>query len=306
MPTESIPEYVILNSRDGRKLDVMLGGNPTSDVALVCHHGTPSDASLWRGWNQDAVENDLRLVAISRPGYAFSDRKAQRTVACVAEDVEDVLDSLGISNFFTIGWSGGGPHALACASLLQSRCLGASILAGVAPHGEPDLDATSEMGPENIEHKRVTLLGEEALRKWADVNTTSWFSIADEKLAETLGGLVPEIDIDYLNNHGQATIWASSIRRCLQNGIDGYIDDSLVYCKDWGFNPRDIELPVTIWQGDLDLMVPFEHGQWLIKHIPNAISQLKIGEGHISLVAKYKQEMIDGLIKNRDFVAQNE
>ena len=84
MPSELIPEYVIMKSRDGRRLDVMLGGNPTSDVALVCHHGTPSDASLWRGWNEDAVENDLKLVAISRPGYAFSDRKAQRSVACVA------------------------------------------------------------------------------------------------------------------------------------------------------------------------------------------------------------------------------
>ena len=69
---------------------------------------------------------------------------------------------------------------------------------------------------------------------------------------------------------------------------------------DWGFNLRDIEVPVTIWQGDLDLMVPFEHGQWLIKHIPNASSQLKIGEGHISLVAKYKPEMIEDLIKNRN------
>ena len=51
----------------------------------------------------------------------------------------------------------------------------------------------------------------------------------------------------------------------------------------------------TIWQGDLDLMVPFTHGQWLIKHIPNAKGMLEIGHGHISLIADKKQDIIDDL-----------
>ena len=158
------------------------------------------------------------------------------------------------------------------------------------------MDSLSDMGPENIEHKKIAIQGEEPLREWAKVNAADWFTIADEDLAAALGGLVPEIDVYALNEQGQAKIWASSIRRCLQNGIDGYIDDSLVFCKYWGFKPADIQTPVTIWQGDLDLMVPFTHGQWLIKHIPNAKGMLEIGHGHISLIADKKQDIIDDLV----------
>ena len=292
----STPESKKFSARDGRTLDVLVGGDSTSDIALVCHHGTPSDSTLWVDWHQDALVNKLRLVSISRPGYAASDRKPGRSVSCVAKDVSDVLDALGIDTFLTIGWSGGGPHALACAALLPARCIAVSVLAGVGPHGEPDLDSLSDMGPENIEHKKIAIQGEGPLREWAKVNAAAWFTIADEDLAATLGGLVPEIDVYALNEQGQAKIWASSIRRCLQNGIDGYIDDSLVFCKYWGFKPADIRSPVTIWQGDLDLMVPFTHGQWLIKHIPNAKGMLEIGHGHISLIADKKQDIIDDLV----------
>ena len=292
----STPESKKFSAQDGRTLDVLVGGDSTSDIALVCHHGTPSDSTLWVDWHQDALVRKLRLVSVTRPGYAASDRKPGRSVSCVAKDVSDVLDALGIDTFLTIGWSGGGPHALACAALLPARCIAVSVLAGVGPHGEPDLDSLSDMGPENIEHKKIAIQGEEPLREWAKVNAAAWFTIADEDLAAALGGLVPEIDVYALNEQGLAKIWASSIRRCLKNGIDGYIDDSLVFCKHWGFKPADIRSRVTIWQGDLDLMVPFTHGQWLIKHIPNAKGMLEIGHGHISLIADKKQDIIDDLV----------
>lgn len=288
----------LMTARDGRKLDVILGGNIHSSIALVCHHGTPSDATIWNGWHEDALQHNLCLIAISRPGYAYSERKSGRSVSCVVSDVEDVLDELGIQKFLTIGWSGGGPHALACAEGLPKRCIAASILAGVGPHGEPDLDSMSDMGPENIEHKKIAIQGEEPLRKWAKENTNSWPTIADEELVNALGGLVPEIDVIALNEHGMSTVWASSIRRSLQNGIDGYIDDSLIFCKYWGFKPDDIVIPVTIWQGNLDLMVPFTHGEWLIKHIPHARSRLELGHGHISLIVDKKQEIIEDLLSN--------
>ena len=287
---------ILIETRDGRKLDVLISGDEKSNFALVCHHGTPSDATLWDDWGEDALMRNLRLISISRPGYATSDRKPGRIVSDVVEDVIDVLDEIGIDKFVTIGWSGGGPHALACAALMPSRCIAASILAGVGPHGEPDLDSISDMGPENIEHKKITLQGEAALREWAEVNAKPWLTIADEDLAEVLGGLVPEIDITALNEQGQAKIWASSIRRALKNSIDGYIDDSLLFCEDWGFRPENIKIPVTIWQGDLDLMVPFKHAKWLIKHIPNSRAKLEYGHGHISLIAEKKNEIIEDLL----------
>jgi len=290
----------VQQARDGRALDVLVAGDANSSSALVCHHGTPSDATLWSDWHEDALANNLRLVAISRPGYGLSDRRGGRSVASVAEDVEDVLDALGISEFVTIGWSGGGPHALACAALLPNSCKATSSLAGVGPYGEPDLDFLEGMGPENVEEFGIVLQGEEAIRTWMNEHARPYRTIADEELAEALGGLVPEIDVFALNEQGLAATWAGSMRRCFNNGWDGWIDDDLAFCNHWGFGVSEISTPVTVWQGDLDLMVPLAHGEWLLKHIPTATARMEVGHGHLSLVADRRQDIIEDLISHLD------
>jgi len=286
-------------ARDGRNLDTLVGGEIDSTLALVCHHGTPSDATIWSDWNEIALENRLSLVSISRPGYGLSDRRKDRSVSNVAEDVEDVLDALGIEEFLTVGWSGGGPHALACGALLPNRCRAVSSLAGVGPYGEPDLDFLEGMGPENVEEFGFALGGEAPLREWMEENASPYRTINGDQLAAALGGLVPDIDVFALNDQGLAEIWATSMRRCFTNGWDGWIDDDLAFCKHWGFEPSEITVPVTVWQGDLDLMVPFSHGKWLLKHIPTSKPRLEPGHGHLSLVADRKQAIIDDLVSGR-------
>jgi pimeloyl-ACP methyl ester carboxylesterase len=59
-------------------------------------------------------------------------------VVDVAQDTAAVLDDLGADSFVTAGWSGGGPHALACAAALPGRCLAAASIAGVAPYPAAD------------------------------------------------------------------------------------------------------------------------------------------------------------------------
>ena len=92
---------ILIETRDGRKLDVLISGDEKSNFALVCHHGTPSDATLWDDWGEDALMRNLRLISISRPGYATSDRKPGRIVSDVVEDVIDVLDEIGICLLYT-------------------------------------------------------------------------------------------------------------------------------------------------------------------------------------------------------------
>jgi len=132
-----------------------------------------------------------------------------------------------------------------------------------------------------------------------DAHAEPYRTIADEELAEALGGLVPEIDVLALNEQGLAAIWAGSMRRCFTNGWDGWIDDDMVFCNHWGFEPSEITVPVAVWQGDLDLMVPFAHGEWLLRHIPTATARLEPGHGHLSLLADRRQAIIDDLTSHR-------
>ncbi|HEX6856669.1 MAG TPA: alpha/beta fold hydrolase [Streptosporangiaceae bacterium] len=80
-------------------------------------------------------------------------------MADAAADTAAVLDHLEAGPFLTAGWSGGGPHALACAALLPDRCLAAASLAGVAPYGAAGLDWLAGMGEENIQEFRTAVAG---------------------------------------------------------------------------------------------------------------------------------------------------
>src|SRR5258708_1071130 len=78
----------------GREMAVFLGGAPKG-VALVMHHGTPSDATTFAGWAAASDARGLRLVCASRPGYATSTRHAGRSVADAAKDTAAILEALG-------------------------------------------------------------------------------------------------------------------------------------------------------------------------------------------------------------------
>jgi pimeloyl-ACP methyl ester carboxylesterase len=278
----------------GRTVDLFLGGDPNGRP-LVMHHGTPSDSTTFADWHDDCAARHLRLICMSRPGYAATPRMAGRSVADIAHLTADLLDQLGHSEFHTAGWSGGGPHALACAALLPHRCQGAAILAGVGPYGEPDLDFLAGMGPENIEEFNASLQGEAALRAWKEANVQSFRSVTGPELAAAFGGLVPPIDQAELTGP-YADAMATEMRRALSGGFDGWIDDDLAFIRPWGFDLARITIPISIWQGDLDLMVPHQHATWLAAHIKTAQLHMVPGHGHISLVTRYRSPILDTLL----------
>lgn len=279
---------------DGRQSDVLVGG-ALAGPALVLHHGTPSDASLWSSWDDVARENGLRLIALSRPGYATSTRRVGRSVADIVSDVRDVLDTLDVPWFVTAGWSGGGPHALATAHLLGDRCRAVATLAGVGPFGAPDLDFLAGMGPENHDEFGAATRGEADVRAWLGEHAATFRSVTGPEIADAFGDLVPPIDRDMLVG-GFADEMATEMRRALAHGFDGWIDDDLAFTRPWGFDLGAMRVPVTVWQGDLDLMVPAAHGRWLAAHLPGAIAKPAPGHGHISLVTTYRDEIVTDLV----------
>ncbi|MGA3221751.1 MAG: alpha/beta fold hydrolase [Acidimicrobiales bacterium] len=81
----------------------------------------------------DPAQCGLRTVLYARPGYASSSPHPWRSVADAAADTAVVLDAVGADRFVTLGWSAGGPHALACAALLPDRCLAAAVVGSAVP-----------------------------------------------------------------------------------------------------------------------------------------------------------------------------
>jgi pimeloyl-ACP methyl ester carboxylesterase len=280
---------------DGRLLEVLVSG-PEDGLPLVFHHGTPQAAVPDAALETAAAERGLRLVTYSRPGYGGSTpRPDGATTATVADDTADVvavLDHLGHDRFVTLGWSGGGPRSLACAALLPERCLAATCGVGLAPPAEFDGDVRDGMGEENVAEYTAAFAGEKALSALLEDYAPSVFSVTAEEVAESLGSLVPPVDRAALTGE-LAEVTAHSFRRAGAQGIVGWLHDDLTHSRPWGFSVRDITVPVAVWQGTADMMVPFAHAQWLATAIPGVRAHLEDGEGHLSLLAQMPRILDD-------------
>jgi pimeloyl-ACP methyl ester carboxylesterase len=216
-------------------------------------------------------------------------------VAGAAGDVAAVLDSLGVAQFITVGWSGG-PHALACAAFLPGRCLAAASMAGVAPYHAEGLDWLHGMGEEDVTEFSAALAGEEALTTYLESAARERAAVTGAGVAAGLGDLASAADKAALTGEF-ADYLAASFRAAVEHGVAGWRDDDFAFTADWGFTMAEAGqgAPVAVWQGDQDLMVPWSHGQWLAAHIPGARAHLLPGEGHMTLAHEFGA-MLDDLL----------
>lgn len=274
---------------DGRTLD-LLDNHHKSESAVLFHHGTPGNSTSWSDWIGEFSGGPVRALAASRPGYGQSDRHSGRKVVDVVDDLSQMLDQFEIKKFVSVGWSGGGPHALAMS--LDKRCVGVITLAGVGKFGQPDLDFLDGMGPENIEEFGVALQGEESLRSWMNANALELKNVTGSGLREAFGGLVGKADKEVLSGDF-AEEMAAGMRRALSHGFDGWIDDDLAFVQEWGFDLGEINIPVQVWQGDDDFMVPHSHSNWLASKIPTSELKFVPENGHISLVVNHREEILE-------------
>ena len=266
---------------DGRTLDVYVDG-PEDAVPLMFHNGTPSTGLLYAPFVEAASQRGLRMVSFSRAGYGSSTRNPGRSVADVVRDVTAVLDQLGAPRFYTLGWSGGGPHALACAVLMRERLIGAATVGGIAPHDADGLDWMAGMGQENVAGFSAALAGDDAIHMLLEQIGPSFATVTGDAMAARLGNLVSDVDRTAIT--GEAAAWLAEVfRDSVRNGFSGWEDDELAFVKKWGFDLADTKVPVAIWQGGQDRFTPPAHGEWLASHIPGAHPHLLADQGHLSL-----------------------
>ncbi len=265
---------------DGRSLDVLDTGGP--GVPVVFHSGTPGGLVPFPPTVAAAAAVGLRWISYARPGYGGSTPQPGRRVADAAADTAAVLDALGLDEFVTYGWSGGGPHALACGALLPGRCRAVGVVAGVAPYDAEGLDFLAGMGSDNIEEFGLALQGRAALEPFLKEAVAGLVDVTADQTVASMGDLLPPVDVAALT--GEVAEWfAASCRVAVSLGPHGWLDDDLAFTQPWGFDLGALEVPVTVWQGGQDLMVPLAHGHWLAAHVPGSTARLLPEHGHISL-----------------------
>ena len=280
---------------DGRTLRYVEAGAPGGPV-LLSQHGTPGAGRLFRSEIEGAERLGARLIAYSRPGYDGSTPRPGRSVADAATDVAALLDALGVERFATYGWSGGGPHALACAALMRGRCAAAATIAGAAPSDAPDLDFVGGMGEGNVTEFGAASAGRDTLAPLLGEERAGLLEVTPQQIAEAMAPFLSEVDAQALTGE-LAEHLTRMFQAGLAGGAEGWIDDDLAFVKPWGFDVADVTAPALIWQGERDLMVPGAHGRWLRDHVAGAEGGVLEGEGHLTLFVNRVGEIQEWLLE---------
>lgn len=283
---------------DGRALDLFEGGPPDGRV-LLFHHGTPGSRLPFYAMVDAAERLGLRFVTASRPGYGDSTRAPGRSVVDVAADTAAVLDAVGAERCLIAGWSGGGPHALACAARLADRVDAALVIAGVAPYPAEGLDWMGQMGEDNIVEFGKALEGEAALRPYLEAAAVQLRQTTAADLVAAMSSLLPAADRATLTG-GVGEDMVATFHEGLRIGVDGWVDDDLAFTKPWGFALAEVAVPTVLWQGTTDLMVPVSHGAWFAERIPGVVAHIEEGEGHLSVGIGHIDQILQELVAAAD------
>ena len=55
---------------------------------------------------------------------------------------------------------------------------------------------------------------------------------------------------------------------------------NVLSAKPWGFELEDVTADTRLWQGELDVLTPRPHGEYVASKLPNARFELLEGGGH--------------------------
>jgi pimeloyl-ACP methyl ester carboxylesterase len=283
-----------VRTEDGRRLIAAVAGPEDGELVLL-HHGSPGTHRMFDRHVEEGAERKLRHVSYSRPGYAGSDRRPGRTYADEAVEAVAVADALGVESFYAIGLSGGGGPALACAALIPDRVRSVVSASALGPREGLGSDWLEGAIKDNIREFEVLEEGEAELVAWIEPLIAKWMQVETvEDLHGDLDEYICEADRSISGEY--AAYQVAGCRSFVPGDLWGWFDDDWAMWMPWGFDPAAITVPVTIWQGGEDKLVPPQNGEWLAASVPGATLRLLSEMGHMSLFDSHYGAMLDDLI----------
>lgn len=290
----------LLRLPDGRDLEYEVQGPNTGPVVLF-HHGMPGSAVPMDTVLGSMAERGFRIITCSRAGYGASSPAAGRTVADTAADCAFLLTHLGVTRYLVVGWSAGGPHALAGAAVAPESVEGVLLIASFAPFDAEGLDYIKGMGAQNVAQFGTAGHGEPAMRVLVGQMASAVRGHASADVATEMASLLSPVDLAVLTAEFGADN-AATMDHGLSRGDEGWIADLAALTGPWGFDLDAVTAPIELWHGTVDRMVPVAHGQWLAEHLPTAVPHLEPGQGHLSLAIGSlgeKLEVLRGRVADR-------
>lgn len=262
---------------DGRKLGYSTFGDPNGRTLLYFHGGLSSRLDIEFA-DKQLSDLNISLIAPDRPGIGLSDRLPGRTLTDWASDASALIAALDLKKPPVLGWSLGGPYALACAALLSGKVGKLGTVGGVGPM---DYDgAINELGL--MEDRILLSWPEPFLQLLSPAGNLYKFMTPQQMKKELLRAVKagPDYEVCDALSLNEATDFAFE---ALRQGFEGSLDDYLALRKPWGFRVEDITTEVHLWQGLDDHLCPKKAGDKLAARLPKRKYFLLENSGHFLL-----------------------
>jgi len=276
---------------DGRKLGFAEFGDEKGRP-IIFFHGQPGNRLFYHPDNSILLSLNARIITIDRPGYGLSDYQPHRKLLDFAQDVVELVDTLGVKHFPIMGFSAGGPYAVACAYKIPHRVTRIGLVASTPPMTIPEISKKMPV-PLRINYLLANYAPSflrfafNAYWRSSRRRPNAFINLAIKQSAPVDREILSDPDI----YNTMLEVWKENIRVDSQ----GYALDTEILMKDWGFYLRDIKTDVYLWQGKADVNIPSTWAHYIAKEIPRCKSTFFENEGHFVLLTHWK-EIIQTLI----------
>jgi pimeloyl-ACP methyl ester carboxylesterase len=244
-------------------------------------HGQPGNR-LFHPDEETTRRKGVRLIVPDRPGYGLSDFQAGRRLVDWPGDVLSIGDHFGLDKFDVIGFSGGGPYALACAYATPERLGRVCVVSGAPPMHIPELRREMVLAARmnyGLTHYSGPIFGLIFKFYWRQArrNPSGFIELMRKKSPH------PDLLLKMMS------VWEENLR------VDshGYVQDAQVLMSDWGFGLEGIKVPVELWWGEFDENVPRLVMDYLADRLPECTRRLLPDAGHFAILTGWEQ-ILDG------------
>lgn len=274
----------LIELSDGRHLSFYEYGVDSGNPVFYFHGfpGSHLDTEIFYA-DELARKFNLRIIACDRPGYGDSENDPDRALLDWPEDIVAVADHLNLDKFSILGYSGGGPYALACAYKIPDRLDQVVVISGMAP-----FDANmAKKGMSMFIPKMPGFMQNIILNGMAkSINEDP------EKLITSMNKNIPVIDQEAMKDPEIRQAFINLIKEAYKQGSGGSKTDAGIYKSEWGFKLEQIKHLIQSWHGEEDLNILIETAEDVASKLPNCEYELFPNQAHISLLAQYSERIL--------------
>lgn len=257
--------------KDGRTLAYTSCG-AADGFPIIVNHGTPGSRLFATVLSEVASEQGVRLITPDRPGYGRSSPPPQDwTWHGWQSDLAELLDAESIDRAAILGFSGGGPFALAAAtSEWASRV---AVVGTVVPPADTALQKLSRIPFAT----RVVFRVSNVLASVAGPETVVK-QYTDQSVAAPMSQAI-----------------ADDFHEALRQGAKAVSRESRAFATD-SIEPERVSLPVRAWHGARDENAPLSPVQTFMTETEGTL--VTADTDHLGMLLEYQRDVFRWLTGN--------